>query len=150
MWQRLKHIVHDLRAYRYLSPDLKLRRQVLQFLRQRPLLSPADWHAIYGNPLDLSLVVIKFAHDYLGQYSGLEFGRTRPDDHLEDDLYWTHICWFDWTLSLCDDFQTEFGIDLSGELSNLPITTVGALLRFLERHWEAPESLSTGQKPENP
>ncbi|MEO1146122.1 MAG: hypothetical protein AAFY26_11060 [Cyanobacteria bacterium J06638_22] len=88
------------------------------------------------------MAVIKFAHDYLGKYSGIEFGRTLPDDRLEDDLYWTHICWFDWTLSLCDDFQTEFGIDLSGELSNLPITTVGALLRFLEKHWKVPESLS--------
>lgn len=145
MWQRLKHIVDDLRAYPDLSPDLKLRRQVLQFLRQRPPLSPADWHTTYGEPLDLSFGVIKFAHEYLGKYAGIEFGRTLPEDRLEDDLCWTHICWFDWSLSLCDDFQKEFGIDLSSELPNLPTTTVGALLHFLETHWQVSESLPNAE-----
>jgi len=144
MWHRLKHIVHDLRAYPYLSPDLKLRRQVLNFLHQRPLLSLAEWYATHGKTHNLSFAVTEFAYEHLGKYAGIEFGRTLPGDRLEDDLCWTQICWFDWYLSLCDDFHHHFGIDLSGELSNIPTTTIGALLTFLEDHRQPINQPSNG------
>lgn len=134
MWHRLKHIVYDLRAYPYISPDLKLRRRVFQFLRQRPVLSLAEWYSKHGKPQNLSFAIIRFAYKYLGRYAGIEFGRILPSDRLEEDLCWTHICWFDWSLSLCDDFHKEFGIDLSTELPNIPTTTMSALLHFLEKH----------------
>lgn len=139
MWQRLKHIVHDLRAYPYLSPDLKIRRQVQKRLEHRPVLSLADWYANHGKDQALSFAVTEFAYNYLGRYAGIDFGRLLPSDRLEDDLSWTQICWFDWYLSLSDDFYHHFKIDLSGELADIPTSDLAALLQFLEQHHQTPQ-----------
>jgi len=132
MWYRLKNFFQGFRTYAVLSPDLKVRRQVLRSLRQRPLLTPEEWFDLYGRSCKISFQVIQFAYRYLGTYSGLEFGRVLPGDRLDEDLCWTRVCWFDWYLALCDDFYQEFAIDLSDEVIEAPMTTIGALLGFLE------------------
>lgn len=134
MWYQLKNFIQSFKTYSVLSPDLKARRQVLHFLRKRPLLSPAEWYEIYGQSFQISLPITEFAYRYLAEYSGLEFGRVLPGDRLDEDLSWTKICWFDWQLALCDDFCEQFAIDLSDDVWNIPETTILALLRFLEEH----------------
>jgi len=137
MWYWLKNIIQSVKTYWVLSPDLKVRRQVLRWLRQRPLLTPQEWYELYGSPANISLSMIQFAYHYLGKYSGLEFGRVLPGDRLDEDLCWTRICWFDWHLALCDDFYQQFSVDLSDvdlsdEVIDIPNITVGGLLRYLE------------------
>jgi hypothetical protein len=140
MWHRLKNFFQGLTTYPILSPDLRTRRQVYQWLRQRPTLSLGDWYVVHGKPSNLSYAIIEFAYQRLADYSGLEFGRMLPSDRLNEDLCWTKICWFDWHMALCDDFCQWFGVDLSNEILSLPETTIGALLKFLEDHRKHPHS----------
>ncbi len=112
MWRSLKNLVTSFSTYSDLSPDLKMRRRVNQQLRDRPNLSAEEWHKTFWQPLNISQEISNFVYSFMQTYSGLEFGRTQPDDHLEQDLYLSLICWFDWQITLEEDFYHCFGIKL--------------------------------------
>lgn len=128
MWQRLKNIIPSLRTYADLSPDLKVRRQVVRALSDRPALSLDEWFEAYSKPHGLSYTLTTFAYEHLEKYSGLRLAQLLPTDHLETDLCWTQICWADWQVRLSDDLWQWFGIDGGDGIDEIS----GTLAHFLQ------------------
>jgi hypothetical protein len=135
MWHRLKNFFSSLRTYDALSPDLKVRRRVNQSLRDRPDLSLDAWYESLYKAQGIAYPVADFAYHRLKHYSGLELGRALPTDRLNEDLCWSQVCWFDWELNLADDFQQQFGIDISHCLNEVSLTTIEDLVSFLNAEW---------------
>jgi hypothetical protein len=144
MWQRFNNLISSLQTYDALSPDLKMRQQVNRVLRQRPALSPEQWFELFALSPGMMPCVATFAYEKLARYSGLEIGCVLPSDRLNEDLYWTQVCWFDWEFTLCQDFCQQFGGDLD-DLDNLSdclnarleaatLVTVEDLLTLLNQH----------------
>ncbi|MBW4580425.1 MAG: hypothetical protein KME42_12745 [Tildeniella nuda ZEHNDER 1965/U140] len=131
MWRRLRNIFDSLRAYADLSPDLRTRHRVNQFLRDRPALSNDEWFEQLWQPQGITQPIATFVYTHMQTYSGLEFARVRPDDRLDDDLYLPLVCWFDWHTSFNEDFLAAFGIDLSDRFDPQDFTTVKELVMFL-------------------
>ena len=75
--------------------------------------------------------MIVFVYTHLEKYSGLPISRIKPSDHLEKDLKFTLICYFDWHLILCDDFLNWFGVDISEHLDLDQVSTVEEFVSFL-------------------
>jgi hypothetical protein len=134
MWHRFKNLVFSLKAYDAMSPDLQRRRQVNRLLQQRPALDLQQWFAGFDQLQGIAYPIAAFAYEHLARYSGLEFARILPHDRLEQDLFWTQVCWFDWQLQLYDDFWQQFGVDLSDEWDESTLLTVQDLLVFLNQH----------------
>lgn len=134
MWHRFKNLVVSLKTYDALSPDLKVRRQVNRSLEQRPSLNCDQWFEAFYQSQGILYPVASFAYQHLAQYSGLEFGRVLPTDRLNEDLCWTQVCWFDWELSLYDDFWQHFGVDISSCLDESSLDTVTDLILFLNQY----------------
>jgi hypothetical protein len=77
--------------------------------------------------------LIEFVYNRLGAYSGLEVGSIHPKDRLVDDLRFPAVCWFDWGLNLCEDFQATFGVDISDTFDETRLVTCADLMEFLEQ-----------------
>ncbi|KGF72078.1 hypothetical protein DO97_12515 [Neosynechococcus sphagnicola sy1] len=131
MWKTLKNIGCSLSTYEALSPDLQLRQVVNRRLQQRPGRSLPQWIEEFWLPRGISAPVADFVSRQLGEYSGLETTRLLPSDHLETTLHLTLVCWFDWSMRLCEDFYQEFGIDISHRLDFQDLSTLEELLVFL-------------------
>jgi hypothetical protein len=131
MWRSLRNIIDSFWTYIDLSPNLQVRRQVKRSLRDRPCLSASDWHEQCWQPFAISRPISDFVYDRMQEYSGLEFGRIRPADHLNDDLHLPVICWFDWQMTLREDFLQCFHIDLGDRFHSLPLDTVQDLVLLL-------------------
>ncbi len=141
MWQRFNNLISSLQTYDALSPDLKLRQQVNRALRHRPVLTSEQWCELFEPSPGITDSVATFAYDYLARYSGLEMGRVLPSDRLNEDLYWTQVCWYDWEFTLCQDFCQQFGSDLddlsdclSDRLEAASLVTIQDLLALLNRY----------------
>jgi hypothetical protein len=132
---RLNHCFHSLKTYCDLSPDLRMRQQVIQAMQSRTCLTLDAWFEAFCQPQKIAFPIAQFVYTHLPHYSGLETGRMWLSDRLNEDLHWPLICWFDWELSLCDDFCQCFGIDISDRLDELEGTTIGELVHFLDRQW---------------
>lgn len=133
MWQRLKNIFVSFSTYADLGPDIRMRRRVNRALRDRPPLSPHDWYQKFWQPLGVSRQVADFVYTHLPTYSGLEIARVQPTDSLTDDLQLPLVCWFDWELSLCEDFWNCFGVDVGGCFDSQQLLTVKELVVFLHQ-----------------
>lgn len=131
MWQRLNNFLRSLETYGMLSPDYVTRRQVNEWLRDRPALTSKEWYDSFFKAAGLSRSVVAFAYQHLEQYSGLQVARMLPIDHLEDDLHWTQVCAFDWELALSDDFRRHFGVNLDERIYTATLTTVEDIVLFL-------------------
>lgn len=131
MWRRLRNIFDSLRAYADLSPDLRTRQRVNQCLRDRPALSAEEWFKAFWQSQGISQSIAEFVYTHLPTYSGLDFARVRPRDRLTEDLCLPLVCWFDWNLSLCEDFLAQFGIDLSERFEPHQHMTIEDLMVFL-------------------
>lgn len=92
-----------------------------------------QWFESFYQPQGILYSVSRFAYQHFPRYSGLEFGHVLPTDRLNEDLHWTQVCWFDWELSLYDDFLQAFGVDISGCLDEFNLETVKDLLLFLNQ-----------------
>ena len=132
MWQKLNNLFASLSTYADLSPDLDQRRRVNQSLHDRPTLSPEEWFEQFWQPLGISPQVVSFVYTYLQAYSGLEFSRVQPSDHLNQDLHLYLVCWFDWEVALCEEFANCFGVDLFDRLETQNFETVKDLVLFLD------------------
>lgn len=133
MWRRLKNFVFSFRTYGELSPDVRVRRRVGRFLRDRPVLSADEWFEVFWQPRNISKSVADFVYTHMQSYSGLDFARVRPTDQLDKDLSLTLVCWFDWELSLCEDFLNCFGVNLCDRFDAHTLNTVEDLVVFLNR-----------------
>ncbi len=132
MWQRFKNIFFSIHRYADLSPDLQTRRQVQQWLRDRPALPLDEWVAIWESQ-GIGRPVVEFVVHQMQEHSGLDFARVQPSDRLIEDLKLPLICWFDWEITLCDQFFDQFGVDISGWLTFTPLHTVADLVQFLQQ-----------------
>lgn len=132
MWHRLQNFFLSFRTYPDLSPDLKLRRSLNRRLRDRPCLSFEQWFKHCWQSHDISQPVAAFVYTQFERYSGLTFARVLPSDRLEEDLRWSLVCWFDWQITLCDDFFRQFGVDISDRLDDHSYGTLEELVVFLE------------------
>ena len=140
IWRPLNNLVNSLKTYHLLRPDPKARREVNQWLATRPGLNSQDWFKAYwaapGGKKPLPEPLVKFIYDRIGHYSGLKVGHIHPQDHLVSDLRFPAVCWFDWGLSLCEDFQTMFGVDISATFDETQLETCADLLYFLNQQLE--------------
>lgn len=134
MWKKLRNLAISAQTYGDLSPSLGIRRDVNQWLSNRPNLSQKEWFEQWWRSRGISWELAQFIYDRFGLYSGLDFGRVCPTDSLEADLRFSLVCWFDWEIRLCDDFDGEFGIDLSDRLLALdPLDTVEDWILFFHQ-----------------
>ncbi|NJP10295.1 MAG: hypothetical protein HC866_13150 [Leptolyngbyaceae cyanobacterium RU_5_1] len=132
MWRSLKNLFYSLKTYADLSPDLQMRRYVNRVLRdRRPSLSASQWYEKFWQPLDVSKPISDFVYTHMQDYSGLDFSKAYPSDRLNEDLHLPLVCWFDWQLSLCQDFWDCFGVDLSDRFNPEALFTVQELVLFL-------------------
>ncbi|NEQ53853.1 MAG: hypothetical protein F6K11_27605 [Leptolyngbya sp. SIO3F4] len=116
-----------------MSPDLSMRQQVNQSLRQhRQPLSPEAWCQEFQQDASYQNHVLLFIYQSLETYSGIEFNRVRPTDRLVEDLQFPLVCWFDWSASFCDDVLEHLGIDISDCFDETLINTLTDLATFLE------------------
>jgi hypothetical protein len=136
----LKNFVNSLTTYMALSPDMVARHRVNQWLRSRPCLTCEQWFIRYWTPPALPRALpkplIDFAYQQLHIYSGLELGCVKPTDHLVDDLAFPAVCWFDWGITLCEDFYETFGLDISEHFDETQLFTCGDLIGFLGQQLE--------------
>lgn len=135
MWRTFRNFVNHLQTYPLLSPDLAARKQVNQWLRARPCLTVEGWLQRYWVPPTIPKALpsplIEFVYQHLTEYSGLAIGRVYPSDRLVEDLKFPLVCWFDWGLTLCDDFQTCFGIDITDTFDETAFITIADLVYYL-------------------
>ncbi|ASC73975.1 hypothetical protein XM38_049490 [Halomicronema hongdechloris C2206] len=135
MWRNLRNQLASVQTYPELSPDLSLRRQVNQELRSRPALPPEQWHHAHWvpphRPVPLPQEFTMFLYRRLSDYSGLCFGRVYPSDRLCQDLKFPLVCWFDWSMTLCDDLFERYGVDLSETIDESQWNTVNDLFTSL-------------------
>ncbi|MGI0489239.1 hypothetical protein ACN4EK_27825 [Pantanalinema rosaneae CENA516] len=110
-----------------------MRRRVNRALRDRPTLSADEWFVQFWQPLDVSRQIAEFVYTQMATYTGLDFTRVRPDDRLNDDLHLALVCWFDWELSLYEDFFTQFGVDLSDRFDPERYLTIKEFVLFLNQ-----------------
>lgn len=119
-----------------MGPDHALRRQVNHQLRSRPNLSVHTWYQ--QRWLEPALAtpdakpLIYFLYDRLAAYSGLCIGRTYPGDKLFEDLQFPMVCWFDWGITLCEDVQSTFRIDISESFDERDYITLLDLANYLQ------------------
>ncbi|WOD37873.1 hypothetical protein [Nodosilinea sp. E11] len=143
MWQPLRNLVNSLTTYMALSPDMVTRQRVNQWLRSRPCLTSTEWFIRYWTPpavpRALPRALSDFAYEQLHAYSGLDIGRVRPSDHLIDDLAFPAVCWFDWGITLCEDFDEIFALDISEQFDETQFTTFADLIHFLHQQLTLPE-----------
>ena len=132
-WQKANNYIRSIETYGDMSPDLSVRRQVNQSLRQRrnPLSTEA-WCEECHRVTQSQPSTLLFIYHSLEAYSGLEFNRVRPHDRLVDDLQFPMVCWFDWSANFCDDVVTHFQIDISDCFDETRFDTVGDLIMFLD------------------
>jgi hypothetical protein len=131
MWRRLRNIFYSFRTYADLSPDIRMRRRVNQFLRNRPALNAKEWFEKFWQSKAISQQVTDFAYISMEKYTGLEFARVQPSDRLSEDLAIPAVCWFDWEAYFCEDFYEQFGTDLSDRFDPQTFATVEELVVFL-------------------
>ncbi len=131
-WQSVRRLWLVFRSYPFLSPDLRLRRQINHYLTTRPAMTLDEWHDRFWQSRQVSKDTAMFVYTRLKAYSGLAIDRVVPSDRLEGDLKLTLVCWFDWQTHLCEDFCSWFGIDISACLGYQPFSTVEELMLFLQ------------------
>ena len=132
LWQKANNYFYSIQTYPDMSPDLAMRQQVNQSLRQRrhPL-SPEAWCQEFQRETSAQRNTLLFIYYSLEAQSGLEFNLVRPCDRLVDDLQFPLVCWFDWAARFCNDVVAHFGVDISDCFDETRIETLADLVTFL-------------------
>jgi hypothetical protein len=131
----LKNLFLGLQTYADMSPDLGLRRQIVRAWQARPDRSLEVWYDLFGQSAASALAkeVAAFVYLQMAIYSGLPFAKVLPSDRLEADLHLSLVCWFDWQTTFCDDFASQFGVDISLYFDLDALNTVEDLVVFLDQ-----------------
>lgn len=143
MWQRFKNTFCSFGSYGDLSPDVQTRRRVHQWLRARPALSLDEWYCTFWQPQGVARSLVTFVHHQLREQAALDLTRTRPSDRLVDDLQLPLICWFDWEISLCDEFTHQFGVEFVDDFDMTDLHTLQDLVYFLHQRLVASSTLTS-------
>jgi hypothetical protein len=134
MWRKLNNHLNSLQTYADLSPDIQARYEVNQWLRShRRAIDPRAWSREFQRSTGASEALVLFVYRHFLKSTGIDFNRVRPSDRLVEDLKFPLVCWFDWAMSLCEDFITEFGIDISGYFDETQFSTLADLIVFLQQ-----------------
>ncbi|WP_210437191.1 hypothetical protein [Oxynema aestuarii] len=136
MLRQLKNLFFSVQTYNDLSPDIEMRRVVNHGLYCRRSLTLQQWFESFWQPRAIAAPVVAFVYDRLKAYSGVEMARVWPGDRLDADLKFSLICWFDWQLNLCEDFQQQFGGDAIDPLAIYNLDTVEELVVFLNSQFD--------------
>lgn len=146
MMNQLSNWINSVSVYADMSPDLAIRSQVNHWLqtRTRLALSLTAWCHLFSDQSS-DREVLAFVYQRFSEYSGLEFGRVRPDDRLNADLNLALVCWHDWVITFCEDFCEQFHVDLSDYFDEDDFETIGELVAFL--HAEVVRSRKKPQAP---
>lgn len=132
-WQKANNYIRSVQTFQDMSPDLSVRQQVNQLLsRHRRPLPPDAWCEKFQREIPSKRRTLLFIYSCLENYSGIEFNRVRPHDHLVDDLQFPLVCWFDWSTRFCDDVATHFGIDIDSCFDETRLHTLMDLVTCLE------------------
>lgn len=142
MWQRFKNTFCSFGSYADLSPDIQTRRRVHRWLRTRPTLSLDEWYCTFWQPQGIARSLVTFIYHQLREQSELDLTRTRPNDRLVDDLQLPLICWFDWEISLCDEFANQFEVEFLDDFDMTHLHTLQDLVYFLHQHLVASSALA--------
>jgi hypothetical protein len=142
MWQRFKNTLCSFGSYADLSPDVQTRRQVHQWLRDRPARSLDEWYCTFWQSQGIARSLVTFVHHQLQEQAELDLTQTRPSDRLVDDLQLPLICWFDWEISLCEEFFNQFGVELFDDFDITHLHTLQDLVYFLHQHLTASSNLT--------
>ncbi len=136
---RLSNFISSVNAYADMSPDLSVRKDVNTWMvrRDRQTLDLTTWSQLFGHP---SHPVLAFIYKSFGDYSGLDFSRTRPNDSLNTHLKFPLVCWFDWTITFCENFFQAFDLDLSDRFDEADFHTIGELINFLVTQVDAAQA----------
>lgn len=132
MMNQLNNWFLTLNAYADMSPDLAIRNEVNQWMkdRMRANLGLSEWCRLFA-PYSENKELLTFIYQRLSQYSGLNFGRVRPRDTMHGELKFALICWHDWVITFCEDFCEHFHIDLSDYFDEDDFETVGEIIEYL-------------------
>ena len=127
---RLNNFISSVNAYADMSPDLSVRKDVNAWMmrRDRQALDLSTWSELFGHPAHPVLI---FIYESFSSYSGLDFSLVRPNDSLNTHLKFPLVCWFDWTITFCEDFFHAFELDLSDRFDEADFCTIGELVSFL-------------------
>ena len=128
---KLNNFLSSVSAYADMSPDLSIRKDVNMWMlrRDRQALDLSDWCEQFG--YSQSNTVLAFIYETFSEYSGLDFSRVRPNDCLNTNLHFPLVCWFDWSITFCEEFFQAFEVDLSDRFDEADFTTIGELANFL-------------------
>ncbi|MGC1308710.1 MAG: hypothetical protein WA885_15905 [Phormidesmis sp.] len=129
---KLNNFISSINAYADMSPDLSIRKEVNDWMmrRDRQALSCTDWCHLFSHQPQAQ-AVLAFIYEQFAQYSGLDFRRVRPDDSLNSHLHFPLVCWFDWSITFCEDFFQAFEVDLSDRFDESDFITLGEMATFL-------------------
>jgi hypothetical protein len=137
MWRVIESTWANLSSYADLRPDFGLRLQINRSLQQtRPTLNGEEWFERFWRSRGIAQQVARFVYAHLTDYSGLCWGCTWPSDRLVGDLKLPLVCWFDWELHLCDDFDRELGVDLQEPPDLDQLVTVEDLVMALNARFK--------------
>jgi len=127
---KITNFISSVQAYADMSPDLSIRQEVNAWLlrRDRASLTLDQWCECFGGS---NSDVLAFLYQSFGEYSGLDFSRVRPNDSLNSSLHFPLVCWFDWSITFCEDFFQAFDVDLSDRFDEADFDTIGELVDFL-------------------
>ncbi len=143
MMNQLGNWINSVSVYADMSPDLAIRAQVNQQLKSRTprALSLTTWCRLFSDCSD-DREVLAFVYQRFSEYSGLEFGRVRPNDCLHSDLNMALVCWHDWVITFCEDFCEQFHVDLSDRFDEDDFETIGEIVTFLHAQVELSKQAS--------
>lgn len=127
---KLNNFMSSVSAYADMSPDLGIRKDVNSWMvrRDRQAADFITWSELFGHANN---AVLAFIYDSFGEYSGLDFSRVRPNDSLNTHLHFPLVCWFDWSITFCEEFFQTFGVDLSDRFDEADFSTIGEMAEFL-------------------
>ncbi|MGB3574103.1 MAG: hypothetical protein WA783_09650 [Phormidesmis sp.] len=134
MMQQFNSWFVNVNAYADMSPDIAIRHQVNQWLKDRARynLELSAWQRLFA-PQSKNSDLLTFIYQRFGRYSGLSFGRVRPRDTFHGDLHFALVCWHDWVITFCEDFYEQFHIDLSDRFDEDDFETIGEMIAYLDR-----------------
>jgi len=93
MIERWQQLAYD-HGHTY-GPNPKRRREIIQMLSQRPVLSDEDWHQRFYLGTNIPLTFTAWVRKALSTYLGYDLTRAVPGDRLVQDLGLFEATWDD-------------------------------------------------------
>lgn len=126
--ERWQQLAYD-RGHTY-GPNPKKRREVIQMLSQRPVLSDEDWHQRFYSETSIPTTFTARVRKVLSTYFGYDLTRAVPGDRLVRDLGLFEATWDDTDRDIFEEFQVTFDADLPRQDDLDKIVTLDDFIRI--------------------